>query len=141
MLIMGPEFLGASLLFNMRLISFHLFASAYLTNCNKPQPAISNQQLAPFIGSLALIYALKSSQNSYVTRSQKNVKSTPQLEHEANHSCCGQSEAAPYPTPEIKTRTLFYCCVFKNKQTNKQTKFSLQTRLWKNWNPCTLLEI
>jgi hypothetical protein len=36
-------------------------------------------------------------------------------EHETNHSCCGQSETAPYPTSHNKTKTDSHVTVFLKK--------------------------
>lgn len=47
-------------------------------------------------------YPLKCPQNSNVTLTELSAadKIMPLLEHESNHSCCGQSEVAPYPTQD-----------------------------------------
>jgi hypothetical protein len=33
------------------------------------------------------------------------------MKDQANHGCCGQSEAAPHPTPGIKTKAHSYISV------------------------------
>jgi hypothetical protein len=89
----GVEFLGASLIFNVRISNFFLlfpFAQDYLTNCNQQQSTAMNQQPTLPLGTLAFIYPLKSSQNSRCHTITETIlswqKIIPLLEHEANHS-------------------------------------------------------
>lgn len=47
-------------------------------------------------------------------------KTTPMLEHEANHSCYGQTKATPYPTLGTKIKTypyIFVVFIFKETET------------------------
>lgn len=84
-----------------------------LTNCSKPPPAtthsihIPRSKSAPSTGALASLYPRKGPQDS----KQHTRRNSLQL---PNHSCCGQSVAATYPTPGIEKQTfLWYVYVFK----------------------------
>jgi hypothetical protein len=113
LLIRSIKFLGASLIFTIRTSNF-FFLFLFLLSAqllNKQGPTTTNQQLTLPLGDLALIYLLKKQQQNIQNSKHHAIekfaasKIMPLLEHKANHSCWGQSEEAPYPTPGIKTKS------------------------------------
>jgi hypothetical protein len=99
---------------------------------NKPRPTTINY-LPCLLGTLARIYIRSEKSSEFQTSQQlqklsASSKSTPLLEHEANHSCCGQSNAAPYPTPGIKTKT----CSYNTLLFSKESKFPRGPGTWKS---------
>jgi hypothetical protein len=93
LVIRGVEFLGASPIFFVRI------------SLTCKQPANSKQQLPQLqpLETLTFIYLLRNFQN-FKCNLFAAGKIMPLSEHETNHSYCRQSEAVPYPTPEIKTK-------------------------------------
>lgn len=73
----------------------------YMKPCFKDKIYTTEQ----FVGFISLF---KSPQNSKCHTFAKTIcscKIMPFMEHEANHSCSGQSGAAPCPAPGVKTKT------------------------------------
>lgn len=113
LLIKGIEFLGASLVFNVQMLipSFFSFAQGYLTKLDPQQPITKNQYpiTRPASQGPSLYIPSEKSQNSQRHTIIETVcnKIMTLREHKANPlvNCCGQSEAAQYPTSWIKMKT------------------------------------
>ena len=95
----------------------------------KQQPAAAveaatagEQQLPQALVGLSYLYPLKSPQNSKCKLSAADKNHAPSRSWD-NHNNCGQSEAASYPTPGIKTKT------YSHNITGflRKPKFSLHT--------------
>lgn len=72
----------------------------FFSFCSQP---LNKPQL---LWSLAFSHPLKSPQN-FKCKLSSVGRITLLSEHKTKHSCCGQSEAATYPTPRIKTKNIF----------------------------------
>ena len=108
LLIRGTEFLETSFIFTIRISNFFLLF-LLCTQLNKPLSTATN----PFSQSLSIYIPSEKSPKSQISHNCRNflmlAKSHVCLTmRQIIVNCCGQSEAALYPTPVIKTKT--YSC-------------------------------
>ena len=73
-------------------------------------------------------YYLKARIKDFKCKLSTAGKIMPLPEHKTNNSCCGQFEAAPYPTPGVKMKTYSYSFFFFFKET-KTPKILLHSSL------------
>ena len=106
LLIRGIEFLGASLIFTIRISNFFLLFLLCAQLLNKLQqtnnPTTSQGPSIYIPSKKSPEFQMSHNHRNYLQLAKPHLC---QSMRQIIVSCCGQSEAAPYPTPGIKTKT------------------------------------
>ena len=119
LLIRDVEFLGESLIFAIRTSNF-FFLFLFHVQSLKLWPTATNQQPTFWGLSIYRLWKAPRITNGNCRNYLQLAKSwTPFQSTRPNHSRCGQSEAAPHPTPGIKMKT--YICGFLRRR-NQNSK-------------------